>query len=172
MMSSSSAETHQFDTDSGLTYREIFDLAFKETFILHLQALACETDGEGFLETLQRAAYQAGFGQGREVASGLPSSEFAAYKTLVRQILATPVYRNALVLDYVEDNDGALEVRITECLWERTFREAGATDVGYATMCHADFGVPQGFNPKIRLVRTMCLMQGDDHCNHRWVLEE
>jgi hypothetical protein len=171
-MSKSAAEKHQFDADSGLTFREVFNFAFRQTFIPRLQALAGEMDKKEFLTALERTGCQAGLEQGREVASGLPSNDFAAFKALVRQLFATPVYRGALVSEFVEDSDSALEVRINECLWAKTFRDAGATDLGYAGMCLTDYGFPRGFNPRIRLVRTSCLMRGDDYCNHRWVLKE
>jgi len=46
-------------------------------------------------------------------------------------------------------------------------RELNATDIGYAVICHGDYAYCQGFNPKIRLIRTKTLMQGDDCCEFR-----
>ena len=43
-----------------------------------------------------------------------------------------------------------------------------APSQGYATVCFADFALPEGFNPKIKLVRDKTLMQGHDCCNHRY----
>jgi hypothetical protein len=60
---------------------------------------------------------------------------------------------------------------VTRCLWAQTFREAGAADIGYATMCHPDFSSAPAFNPKIRMSRPKTLMQGNDHGNDRWVVE-
>ena len=50
-------------------------------------------------------------------------------------------------------------------------REEDALDLGYACVCHADFGLPVGINPKLKLIRTKTLMQGHDCCNHRYVWE-
>jgi len=68
----------------------------------------------------------------------------------------------------VEDSETAHEIRVTECLWAKTFREAGAAAIGYAVVCHGDYAECQAFNPHIRMIRTKTLMQGDDCCNHRW----
>jgi len=56
-----------------------------------------------------------------------------------------------------------------ECLTAEVFREEDAAEIGYATVCHADFALPEGFNPKIKLIRDKTLMQGHDCCNHRYV---
>jgi len=76
------------------------------------------------------------------------------------------------VREIVEDNDKAFEMRLTECLTEVVFREANAQDLGYACVCHADFGLPVGINPKLKLIRTKTLMQGHDCFNHRYVWED
>jgi hypothetical protein len=70
--------------------------------------------------------------------------------------------------EIVEDTENVLELRMKECLTAVVFRQENAADIGYATVCHADFALPQGFNHKIRLVRTKTLMEGHDCCNHRY----
>jgi hypothetical protein len=61
-------------------------------------------------------------------------------------------------------------VRITECLWARTFREAKAGDLGYAMICHGDIASTKAYNPKITLNRPKILMNGDDECRFHWVM--
>ena len=72
--------------------------------------------------------------------------------------------------EIVEDNDDVFEMKITECLTEMIFREADALDLGYACVCHADFGLPEGLDINIKLIRDKTLMQGHNCCNHRYVL--
>ena len=48
----------------------------------------------------------------------------------------------------------------------------GLGPVGYASICHPDFAMTEGYNPKMKLLRTKTLMQGDDCCNHCWVMED
>ena len=71
----------------------------------------------------------------------------------------------------IEDVDTAFEVKVTECIWAHTLRSNDAADIGYAMICHPDFSICRGFNPKIRMERTKTLMEGHDCCNHRWILE-
>ena len=77
-----------------------------------------------------------------------------------------------IVREIIEDNEKVFEMKITQCLTEEVFREADARDLGYACVCHADFGLPEGMDLNIKLIRTKTLMQGHDCCNHRYVLEE
>ncbi|TRZ85262.1 hypothetical protein D4R89_12595 [bacterium] len=37
--------------------------------------------------------------------------------------------------------------------------------------CYADFASAEEFNSKMRMIRTKTLMQGDDCCNNRYVIE-
>jgi hypothetical protein len=76
-----------------------------------------------------------------------------------------------IVREIVEDNDRVFEMKITECLTEKVFREAGALDLGFACVCYADYGLPEGMDLGIKLMRTKTLMEGHDCCNHRYVLE-
>ena len=76
-----------------------------------------------------------------------------------------------LTLEIVEDTPQAVEVKVTECLWAKTFREMGAAEIGYSLICYRDYADCQGFNPSITMIRSKTLMQGDDYCNHRFVWE-
>ena len=71
----------------------------------------------------------------------------------------------------MEDTKTAFEVKVTECIWAKTFHDLKAPDIGYAMVCHADFAIATAFNPKMKLIRSKTLMQGHDCCNHRWVME-
>lgn len=76
----------------------------------------------------------------------------------------------SIVREIVTDTDTVFEMKITECVAEKVFSEEGATDLGYACVCHADFGLPEGLDIDIRLERSKTLMQGHGCCNHRYVL--
>jgi hypothetical protein len=38
-------------------------------------------------------------------------------------------------------------------------------------VCYPDYAVAKGLNPKLRLIRTQTLMQGDDICCLRYVMD-
>ena len=117
------------------------------------------------IEMLKRSSYEENVKMGKQLSGQIKSLDTFAGpfrdensnlgKTIVREI--------------VEDSENAFEIRITACVEEIVFRDANAQDLGYACVCHADYGLPEGINPKLKLIRTKTLMQGHDCCNHRYV---
>jgi len=79
--------------------------------------------------------------------------------------------KNIMTWQIIEKSDKIYEIRVTECLWAKIFRERNAADLGYATLCHGDFADAGAAHPKLRLERSKTLMQGHDCCDHRWVFE-
>jgi hypothetical protein len=65
----------------------------------------------------------------------------------------------------------AVEVKITECLWAKTYHVLSATEIGYWLICYRDYDDCQGFKPRITLTRSKTRIQGDDCCNHRFAWE-
>jgi hypothetical protein len=92
-----------------------------------------------------------------------------SFKTFVAQF-RPPNYADALTHEVVEDTEGAFELRVTECVWASVFREAGlGGEMGHAAVCNMDYAWPTSFNPGIKMERSRTLMQGHDHCNHRYL---
>ena len=160
---------HKFLQDSNMTFQEVFDFAFK-SLIPVLRGLAKELGEDHFLETLKKVAFESALKAGQATARQLPCNDFAAFNASVRE--PSHFGKHILTVEIVEDTPQAVEVKVTECLWAKTFREMGAAEMGYALICYRDYGDCQGFNPKITLTRSKTLMQGDDCCNHRFVWED
>jgi hypothetical protein len=80
-------------------------------------------------------------------------------------------WSNALTSQRIERTPKSYEMKITECLWAQTFREAHAADLGFATICYQDEAMAAAFDPRLKLTRTRALMNGDDCCHFRWVWE-
>ena len=140
----------------------------RNKYIGILKHLETDIGKERLLEILKKASYKENVELGKRLSGRIPSLRVFAEpfrdensnlsKTIVREI--------------VEDTENVFEIRITACVEEIVFREADASDLGYACVCHADFGLPVGINPKLKLVRTKTLMQGHDCCNHRYVWQD
>ncbi len=160
---------HKFLADSNMSYAEVFDFAFAHYFIPTLQSLQAQTGEQEFLDSLKRASAESGRSVGANQAQSVASNDLAAFTAWTAD--PSPLWRHALTWEVVEDTETAFQIEVSECLWARTFREAGAGDIGYAAICHGDFAWAEAYNPRLRLERSKTLMQGHDCCNHRWLWE-
>jgi len=167
-MDTETTPENKFRESSNMTFEEVFDFAYKG-LIPVLQGLAKELDEDRFIEALKDVVFESALKAEQDAARQLPSNDFAAYTTLARE--PSHFGKHILSREIVEDTSEAFEVKITECLWAKTFREMGAAEMGYMLICHRDYAHCQGFNPKITLIRSKTLMQGDDFCNHRYIWE-
>jgi hypothetical protein len=161
--------THKFLHDSKMTFQEVYNFAFQYQAQMY-RALAEEFGEDRFMGVLRRLASEDGLREGQEDGRRAPCNDFAAYVAEMRD--RSYFSQHVLTFDIVEDTPAAFGIKVTECLWAKTFRELGAADIGYALICHPDYADCRGFNPRITMQRTKTLMQGHDCCDHRWVWEE
>jgi hypothetical protein len=63
-------------------------------------------------------------------------------------------------------------MRVSACLWAKTFRDAGASELGYASICFGDLALAKAFNPRMEFTRDKTLMQGDDCCHFKYEIGE
>ncbi len=153
---------------ADMTWEEIFKFAYGGPIPTFLK-LADQIGRKRFVEMLQNAAAAA-------ATEGMAKDPTPAAKRTLAAWMAwsnepSGMFQHVLVYDKVRDEPAVVEVRVTQCLWAKTFRAAGAADIGYACICHPDFAAASGWNPKLKLIRTKTLMQGDEYCNHRFVME-
>lgn len=164
-------EKHMFDQKikSSLTYRQYFNKRFKEYYIPVMKELAEEIGKERLIEIIKKVSYGQNFLLGQSVAKRVPEPDLVTLMSTFRNPNPNGMLENTDPWEIVEDTKNALEIKMKECLTAEVFREEDAAEIGYATVCHADFALPEGFNPKIKLIRDKTLMQGHDCCNHRYV---
>ena len=163
------SDEHKFKQDSGMAFEQVFQFAFGG-FIPKMKNLAAELDREDFIELLQKVSSDTAAAFIRKQAESIPGNDLGAWPPPLRE--PNRFWQHVLTYDVMEDSETAFEIKVTVCLWGKTFREADAADIGYATICHPDFAMCQAFNPRIRMIRSKTLMQGDDYCNHLWVWED
>jgi len=168
--SSEQAVKHKFHSPSGMTLEQVFRFTYQNSFIPTMNVLASKYGKEEFIEKLKEAASNALSQPVKNYAKNLPKNDLAAFTILFKR--PNPVLKNALTFEIVEDTEKAFEIKMTECLWAKTFRDAKAADIGFACICFPDYAVAHAFNPKMKMIRDKTLMQGHDCCNHRYVIED
>ncbi len=162
---------HKFLAVSEMSFKDVYDFGYKRNFIPTMKSFEAQVGKDKLIEMLKKASMESAGQAAKDLAKSLPKNDFTTFKSSFKNILVDRFWKHVLTLDIVEDTDTAFEVKIKECLWAKTFREADAAEIGYAAICHGDYGYASAFNPKVKMIRTKTLMQGHDICNHRYVWE-
>ena len=138
--------------NSGMSYEQVYNFAFRNMLIPQLIALSNQIGSEKFLEMLKKST--------EEVYSDPNTMKnFSAN-------LPDKFSNNVLNLEVIENSQNTRIYKITKCLWAKTFREAGAADIGYAFLCYGDYAAAKAKNEKLE--RETTLMQGHDCCYLKW----
>ena len=152
---------------ADMTYEEIFKMFYQE-MIPQMKSLAAQIGKEKFLEMLMKASSE-GAVRGVEAAYRDKPRDLATWMADMRK--PGPLYQHTLTYEILKDTEKEADIRITECLWAKTFRQADAGDIGYAAICHGDVAAVPAFNPKLKLDRPKILMKGDDECRYHLIME-
>ncbi|MBU0755821.1 MAG: L-2-amino-thiazoline-4-carboxylic acid hydrolase [Planctomycetes bacterium] len=162
-------EKHKFDRPFGheLSQRIFFKIQYGE--FMELAAAIKEEWGEDrFIDFLKKRTAEGMLEYGRKQAEKMGKNDFQSY---VDQFKG-PKYDGTLTMKIVEDTPTSFKIEVSECLWARTFLDAKMGDIGFAHVCYGDYSWPQGFNPKIKMVRDKTLMQGHHCCNHHYIWQD
>jgi hypothetical protein len=151
-----------------MTIQQVYNFAFRENYIPVMKNLMKQIGKENFLEMLKKSSEMQ-----------YESDENAYFKNKERTLKTWSDFSKKLMKDWdnrltgeiLTDTENVWEIKYTECLYAKTFREAEAADIGYAALCYGDYPWTKQFNPKLKLIREKNLMQGDDCCHFKYVME-
>jgi hypothetical protein len=165
-----STEKHKFLEDSGMTAEEVYNFAVQNCAPF-MQNLAKEIGKEKFLEMLKKSSYEYWEQFTAGMTKNLPKKDIGAFADFMNNLTSSPLSKKALTYEIVKKTDKVFEMKFTECLWAKAFREANAADIGYAIHCYPIDAFSHAFNPKIKGTIPKTLMEGHDVCTVRFVWE-
>jgi hypothetical protein len=161
-------EVHKFEKKADVTTLQMFQFAYQRTFIPMMQRLEEKIGSERFHELVREAAAANAVKLvKRWQAAGGPDSMAG----LVAQFKSAGMEK-CLTFEVTEETDTVFEIRVTECLWAKVFRDADAAELGHSAVCFADYAMATAVDPGLRMVRDKTLMQGHDCCNHRYITKK
>jgi hypothetical protein len=158
-------EKHKFLRDAGMSYHDIFQMAVVRLYLPTVKAVAADIG----MDNLQRILMEDRKKRIADQVKDLPIRDLRAFSQFFKN--PNPFAANSLTMEIVQDSDKVFEMRFSECLWAKTFKEADAADIGFKLICTGDYVTAEAFNPKIKLIRDKTLMQGHDCCNHKYVVQ-
>jgi hypothetical protein len=120
------------------------------------------------LAILQEVNQQEAFERGRRMAAELGQS---GIQELVEEVAS---WGRGCVweMDVLEQTSVTYFFNVTRCPYYEKYRELGLAQFGVGLSCCRDAPFARGFNPQLKLVRTQTIMEGADHCDFRYYLEE
>lgn len=160
-------EKHKFELEFGrkLTNAQFFRVQYGVAISL-AKNLEKELGKDKTLAMLKKFTAERQLNNGQRQAKQAPDNSFERYVSMFRD---PKRYTTTLTKEVVEDTDKVFELKVTECIWAKTFLDAKAADIGFAMVCYGDYAWAEGFNPKIKMVRDKTLMEGHAICNHRYL---
>lgn len=160
----------KFLGDSGMTVEEVYKLGYG-IFVPLLQTMAKDMGREKLIRKVEEASAENAVLMIAGMAKDLPKRDMKAFAGLMQNWMSTPPFDKAFTYEFTENTDTVLEMKVTECLPARIWREMNAADIGYALECSGDDAMTRAFNPKMKGVSLKNLMKGDNVCIGRTVLE-
>jgi hypothetical protein len=135
-------------------------------YIEFIKTLQSELDEEELIRLLNIHSASVGRQVGARQAANSPDTTFQTFVAQFRP----PNFEKALTHQITEDSEKVFELRVTECVWAKVYRDAGlGGELGHAAVCNMDYYWPPAFNKDLKMERSKTLMQGDDCCNHRYI---
>jgi hypothetical protein len=157
---------HKFDLPESLTHRQHFRLEYVDHFIPLLLILEKELGRKKVDQILETFIQEESKALAEAVVKAKGKNDLSVFKEEFGP--SNKGATEVLTLDVVEDTDKAYCIKISECIWAQTWREAGAAHFGDTAVCLGDILFARAVNPKIDMALTGTLMQGKDHCMLRY----
>ena len=162
-------QQHKFQSDSGMTMQQVYDFAYKQSYIPAMKNLMKQIGKEKFLEMLRKSSEML-YETDKDAGIKYNERTLVAFADDLRKT-AEGFHKLRCTFEFLQSDEHVLEMRTTECLWAKTFREADAAEIGFSGFCYQDFPMAKAYNPKLTFIRDKTLMQGDEYCNNKWVME-
>lgn len=159
---------HKFQADSQMSYAQVFMVSYRNQVEL-LRVLSDKIGEEKFLDMLKAASSEAAAKGMKMLAAQSPKNDLETFTVPMKK--PNRFWKHVLTKTILKDTAEEFKIKVTECIWATTFKKLKATDIGYAITCHPDFAMASAFNPRLKILRTQTLMQGQDHCDHHWMYQ-
>lgn len=166
----SSGQKPKYLDDSGMSVEDVYKFGLGYCLPTY-QVLAREIGKEKFLAMLTKANAEVFSQMFTSRAKDYPDRSMKSLASIFQTMFSTPPYNKAYQYETVENTDKIFELRFTECLPAKVFREMNAAEIGYALECAPTDAIAKSFNSKMRWTNPKNLMKGDDVCIERFTLE-
>lgn len=122
---------------------------------------------EEALAILKRVNQQEAFERGRKMAG---NAQEHTIDLLVKDV-ATWGESGVWEMEVLEQTPTTYFFNVRRCPYHEKYRELGIEEFGVELSCCRDEPFARGLDPKLELVRTKTIMEGEDFCDFRYTLD-
>lgn len=115
-------------------------------------------------DAVSRSAIQQGQAFAAELGRTPDFHDFAA-------IMPNWTAGGSLEIEMQGVGDEAMAFNVTRCRYAEMYRDMGVGRIGHLLSCNRDGDFCIGYNPEMKLTRTQTIMQGADHCDFRYRID-
>ena len=132
-----------------------------------IRALIQEVGKERALRTTEEIIRSLAKESGAQLAKSMEGNSMAHFVESLKYWTKD----DALELEVLEQTDSTFSFNVRRCRYAEMYRELGIQDLGKSLSCGRDFALVDGFNPRMKLVRTQTIMEGAAFCDFRYGME-
>jgi hypothetical protein len=125
--------------------------------------------GDRALETATAAIQAEAETAGSKAAESRGSNTLHEFRQFICENWAQ---EDAIEIRDLKETDRQLSFRVVRCRYAELYDRMGAKDLGFCLSCSRDASFARGFNPRLEMVRTRTIMQGDSCCDFLFTLAD
>jgi len=124
-----------------------------------------ELGKEKTLEILSKVIEQDAIESGRMLANEFKGNGMNELSQLIKEVWCD---EEAMVIEVLRETEDEFHFNVTKCRYAEAYKKLNVHELGKCLSCNRDFSFNEGFNPDIKLERTLTIMEGADHCDFRY----
>jgi predicted metal-binding transcription factor (methanogenesis marker protein 9) len=154
---------------SGMTNEEAlrFALSYSLPILLKMQT---QMGKQAFFDVLEKSASANLAEKISGMSKDIPDRSMKKFGGLITKMLLSPPLQDGFKYEIIENSDKVFEVKFTECIMARLYREKNAFNIGFAIECHPMDAAVKAFNPNAKCIKSKNMMIGDPFCTERFEL--
>jgi len=133
------------------------------------EELKAEVGVELARDFIARAVRRAAIAAGKTFAQNTPGGTSLES---FRDIQALWTKDGALEVETLRATSSNYDFNVRRCRYAETYAAMGLSEIGGLLSCNRDGAFCEGYDARIKLERTQTIMQGADHCDFRFTLDE
>jgi hypothetical protein len=123
-----------------------------------------------FLDLLEKSADTGMAEKMAAMAKGIPDKTMKKFGELMTKLHSSSPVSDSIKFEITEQTEKVFEMKVTECLVAKLYKEMNSTTLGYSIECHPSDAVVKAFNPNAKCLKLKNMMIGDPYCVERFEL--